>query len=130
MQALAANVLRLPRQFRNPSGDPVRGGLHRIVGEVGIGDDGLNLGVSDLLADHGQAFPDHQPVTAPGPRWFFTAPELPSGPALPAFRGTNLRLILIDAESHLDCRAVPCAPWNRRMVREYPLSLRKYPKKP
>ena len=32
---------------------------------------------------------------------------------VPALQGTNLRLVLIVAESHLDCRAAVSGEWNR-----------------
>ena len=62
-------------------GDTVCGGLEGIVGERGVAGGGLDLGVAEQLADHGQAFADRQPaageavaqvveahVVEPGPR--------------------------------------------------------------
>ena len=49
-----------PRHLSDPAGDAVRSRLDRIVSQVGVAGGGLNLGVTQELADHGQAFADEQ----------------------------------------------------------------------
>ena len=55
-----------PRHLSDPAGDAVRSRLDRIVSQVGVAGGGLNLGVTQELADHGQALADQQTATGEG----------------------------------------------------------------
>ena len=49
-----------PQIPTNASSDPCRGGLNRILREVGIAGGRLHLGVAQELPDHGKAFAESQ----------------------------------------------------------------------
>ena len=46
----------LPRDFRDPVGNPVGGGLERVVGEMGVAGRHVHVAVTQQLADHRESF--------------------------------------------------------------------------